>query len=195
MLKIKTALVIICGVMCMAFGVASAGDHPAGDHPSGDHPKEAKEHPAKEHPSASVEEQIEGLNSMCAESADARAERQAKESLFVRMGGEEGVKAFFTDVVARHRVNDQIKQYMEGVDDEKLINHLVDFVSAGTGGGGEYTGRSMKDSHEYMHLSDADFLAAGSDVVAGMKAAEYGEEEIQEFMCILVSLKDQVIFE
>lgn len=141
MLKIRTILIVLCGLMCLVFSAVQAGGHPAG----GDHPKAAKEEPAKEHPSgdsehpsASVEDQIKVLEEMCSESADARAERQAKKSLLVRMGGEEGVKAFFTD---------------------------------------------------------ADFLAAGSDVVAGMQAAEYSEDLIQEFMCILMSLKDQVVFE
>jgi len=189
MLKNKSVFAVACSLMCLMFSLALAGDHPAG----GDHPKAAKDHPAKDHPSPSVEEKIAGLETMCAESADARAKRQAAESLFVRMGGEEKVRAFFADVVARHRVNEEIKQYMDGVDDEKLIEHLVDFVSAGTGGGGEYTGRSMKESHEKMGLTDADFLAAGDDVVAGMKASGYGEGEIQEFLCILVSLKDQVV--
>ncbi|MFT5232238.1 MAG: hemoglobin [Candidatus Krumholzibacteriia bacterium] len=190
MSKNKSVLVIVCSLICIAFGVANAGDHPSGS----EHPTAKKEHPAKEHPQASVEDQIAGLQKMCTESADARAERQEAKPLFERMGGEEKTRALFADVVARHRVNEDIKQYMDGVDDEKLVNHLVDFVSAGTGGGGEYKGRSMTDSHAHLKLTDADFLAAGRDVVAGMKAAEYGEEEIQEFMCVFVSLKDQVVF-
>ena len=194
MLKNKWTLIVACGLLCFAYGVAQAGDHPksTAEHPTKDHP--AKEHPGgSEHPSASVEEHIAGMETMCSESADARAERQGKKPLFERMGGDEKIRAFFTDVVARHRVNEDIKQYMEGVDDKKLIDHLVEFVSAGTGGGGKYTGRSMTESHAHMHLTDADFLAAGRDIVAGMNAAGYGEEEIQEFMCILVSLKDQVV--
>jgi hypothetical protein len=42
-------------------------------------------------------------------------------------------------------------------------------------------------------LTDADFLEAGGDIVKAMQTLDYGEDEINEFVCILVSLKDQVV--
>ena len=44
-----------------------------------------------------------------------------------------------------------------------------------------------------LELSNADFLSAGSDVTKAMHNLGYGEEEIQEVICILVSMKDLVI--
>jgi len=142
-----------------------------------------------------VAEQVAGLQTMCSEAAAAQAERRAKESLHSRLGGDEKIAKMFGNIVKRHRVNETIKMHMEGIDDELLVKHLVDFVSAGCGGGGTYTGRSMEDSHRYMKLTDADFLAAGGDVSNGMAEMGYGANEIEEFICILVSLKDQVVFE
>jgi len=141
-----------------------------------------------------VAEKMAGLEKMCVETSTARGERQEKEPLFNRLGGDKKIAALFRNVIARHRVNEPIKQFMAGVDDDILTEHLVEFVSAGTGGGGEYKGRSMPDAHRHMDLTDADFLAAGSDIVAAMKEMKYGQNEIDEFMCILVSLKGQVVF-
>ena len=45
------------------------------------------------------------------------------------------------------------------------------------------------------HLTDADFLSAGGDILKAMQTMGYGENEITEFVCILVSLKDQVVLE
>jgi hypothetical protein len=38
-------------------------------------------------------------------------------------------------------------------------------------------------------------MAAGGDIVKAMQTVGYGQDEIDEFVCILVSLKDQVVLE
>ena len=141
-----------------------------------------------------VEEQMAGLQKMCAESATARAERQEAVPLYDRLGGYDKIHAMVEEVIRLHGENDQIKRTMEGVDREKLADHLTDFISAGTGGDAEYTGRNMYDSHAHLELTDADFLAAGGDIMQAMNSMDYGQEEIEEFVCILVSMKDAVVF-
>jgi hypothetical protein len=44
-----------------------------------------------------------------------------------------------------------------------------------------------------LNLSNADFLAAGSDLGAAMDAAGWGENEKQELLCAFVSLRAQVV--
>jgi len=104
-----------------------------------------------------VDQQIAGLKTMCSDKAKDREARHAEKPLWERLGGAEKVEEMFINIVARHRVNEPIMHLMDGVDDERLIKHLVDFVSAGTGGGGEYTGRTMPAAHVDMKLTDADF--------------------------------------
>jgi hypothetical protein len=53
----------------------------------------------------------------------------------------------------------------------------------------------MPATHANLKLTDADFLSAGGDIVSAMQSMGYGEDEINEFVCILVSLKDQVVLE
>jgi len=142
-----------------------------------------------------VAEQINGMQTMCAESADARAQRQAADPLYDRLGGYDKILEFTTEVVRLHNQNDAIKGMFADVDSQALAAHVADFVAAGTGGSATYTGRTMPDSHADLHLTDADFLAAGGDIVTAMQSMGYGENEIQEFVCILVSLKDQVVLE
>ena len=158
----------------------------AGDHPS------KSEHPA-EKSEPTVEEKMAGLQSMCEETASDRAERHAAEPLYDRLGGYDKIHKCMEKIIELHLENDEIKHTMEGVDYEKLADHLTDFVSAGTGGTAEYTGRDMKSAHEHLELTDADFLSAGGDIVKAMKSMEYGENEINEVICILVSMKDQVV--
>jgi hemoglobin len=142
-----------------------------------------------------VAEQIGGLQTMCADTEQARAQRQADESLYIRLGGYDRIYEFITEVVRLHNQNDSIKGKFTHVDSERLVKHVADFVAAGTGGPQSYTGRTMPATHANLKLTDADFLAAGGDIVKAMQTVGYGQDEIDEFVCILVSLKDQVVLE
>ena len=143
----------------------------------------------------SVAEQIGGMQAMCAETAEARAQRQAEKPLYDRLGGYDRIHEFTREVVRLHFENKALDRIMVGIDGDTLAKRVADFTAAGTGGPQTYTGRSMPAAHEHLHLTDADFLAAGGDIVKAMQTMGYGENEINEFVCILVSLKDQVILE
>lgn len=140
-----------------------------------------------------TEDQIHGLQTMCAESHDARAARQEEESLYLRLGGYDKILEMTTEVVRLHSINPAIKHTLKGVDHAGLAKHVADFAAAGTGGTAKYTGRDMRSSHAHLKLTNADFLSAGGDVVTAMTSMGYGQNEIDEFLCILVSLKDQVV--
>ena len=172
-MKIPTRLVtLLAAILVLVAGLAVAGDEAA----------------------PTVEEQMAGLVTMCEETAEARAARHEAKPLFERLGGHDKVHAMVEEVIRLHDENEQIKHTMEGVDRGKLADNLTDFISAGTGGGAEYKGRNLHDSHAHLELTDADFLSAGGDIVKAMNNLEYGQDEIDEFVCILVSLKDAVVF-
>jgi len=142
-----------------------------------------------------VAEQIGGMQAMCADTEQARAQRQADEALYFRLGGYDRILEFTTEVVRLHKQNDAINGMFTHVDSEASAKHVADFISAGTGGPHKYTGRTMPATHANLKLTDADFLSAGGDIVTAMQTMGYGQDEINEFVCILVSLKDQVVFE
>ncbi len=140
-------------------------------------------------------EQIQSLYEMCAGSEQARSERQAAESLYDRLGGYDRILDLTRAVVRLHNQNEDIKYMFVDVDAEKLARHVADFMAAGTGGSAKYTGRDMPTAHKHLNLTDADFLSAGGDIVKAMQSMDYGQDEIDEVICILLSLKDQVVFE
>jgi hemoglobin len=142
-----------------------------------------------------VAEQMAGLQKMCADTAEARAQRQAEKSLYDRLGGYEKINDFTLEVVRLHKINPDINDMFEYVDSERLAKNVADFAAAGTGGPQTYSGRTMPAVHANLDLTDADFLSAGGDIITAMKTMGYGQNEIDEFVCILVSLKDQVVLE
>ena len=149
------------------------------------------EAPAAAEPTS--DEKVAELEQMCAEAAEAIAARQTESSLYDRAGGREGIHAVVVGTVERHLVNDVIKHTLEGVDTDNLISLVTDFLVVATGGEGEYTGRDMKSSHAHLALTNAHFLAAGSDLGAAMESAGWGEDEKQELLCAFVSLRGEVV--
>jgi hemoglobin len=142
-----------------------------------------------------VAEQMAALQTMCTDTEQARAQRQADEALYDRLGGYDRIHEFTREVVRLHNQNDAIKLMFAHVDSENLAKQVADFVASGTGGPQSYTGRAMPAAHARFELTDADFLSAGGDIVTAMQTMGYGQDEIDEIVCILVSLKDQVVFE
>ena len=143
--------------------------------------------------SPSVDEQIAAMQAMCAESEKVRNERHAANPLYYRLGEYDKIHRFTTEVVRLHFKNAELDRIMEGVDGKRLAKNVADFVSTGTGGPKIYEGRDMPSSHARLKLTDADFLQAGGDIVQAMQSMGYGQPEIDEFVCILVSMKDLVV--
>jgi hemoglobin len=143
--------------------------------------------------SPTTEEQLAFLQKMCTDSEQARAQRHAEEALFNRLGGYDRIHALTREIVRLHNGNPAIQHLFAGVDSESLAKHVADFVATGTGGPETYTGRAMPAAHAHLDLTDADFLSAGGDVAKAMQNLGHGQEEIDEIVCILVSLKDQVV--
>lgn len=160
--------------------------------PSSDTDKTTKA-PTDAKPTQSPDEQIAGLDAMCAANAEERAARHAETPLFERLGGEEGIHALTREVVRLHLQNDAIKYMFEDLDADKVAHRVALFIISGTGGPESYDGPELKVSHAKMGLTNADFLAAGGDVIQAMKNLGYEQNEIDEVICILVSLRDQVV--
>lgn len=142
---------------------------------------------------ATPDEKVAALEAMCAGAADAMKQRQAEKPLYDRLGGRDSIHAVVQDVVRRHLENEAIVRVMEGVDTDRLVEQVTDFLSAATGGDVAYTGRDMVAAHARLELTNADFLAAGGDVEAALVEAGVGSAEIQEVMCAFVSLRGQVV--
>jgi hemoglobin len=119
-------------------------------------------------------------------------------SLFERLGGSNGIRAIVDDVVARHMENPTIRArfrpYLETP--EKLAttkNHLCAFLEQGGGGPAKYTGRSMRDAHRGMNVSEAEYMAALDDILAALRKHAIDEQTQKDVLAIAFSLKDEIL--
>lgn len=156
---------------------------------------QADHHESEAAEAPSVEEQILGLEAMCAANADAMAQRQAEESLYDRLGGEEKIREIVVEIIRLHDEDESFDRFMGDVDQQKLTDSVTQFLVVGTGGPGEYEGHNMVDAHAHLDLTNADFLAAGGDIMEAMTTKGCGEEEIQEVICTMASMRSMVVIE
>jgi len=131
----------------------------------------------------------------CSATATERQKRQAEKPLFVRLGGEEKILALTREIVRLHRQNPAIGHYFAKSDPEVAAQHAAAFITSGTGGPAVYKGPDLRTTHARMGITNQDFVAAGKDIVTAMTNLGYGPNEIDEMVCTLVSLRDQVVRE
>jgi hemoglobin len=137
--------------------------------------------------------QVADLKKMFADTAAARAERQKKKPLYERLGGRPAITAVVTDIVELHFTEEITKPLTKGVDKEKLVRLVVEFLCKGAGGPEAYTGRDMVSAHKHLNMTDVHFMAAGDQIVRVLKKYNVPEPELQEVLCLIVAHHDDVI--
>lgn len=141
----------------------------------------------------SAKDQVAGAAKMCADNAKAIEARQKEKSLYSRLGEREGITQFSKNLYVAHKANANIGHMFANVPEQPFLNNVVELVVTASGGKGKYTGRDMTTVHKNLGITHQDFLDAGADVQDVMKGLGYGENEIQEMVCMLVSQVPQVV--
>lgn len=182
----KPALPLTISLLSVLTVAVSA---PAGAQAPASPPSQATVPPAAPSP----DQQVAELEASCAASAAERASRHARTPLFQRLGGEQGIHAITREIVRLHLQNPPIRHHFEKLDPDAVARRVADFMISGTGGPQVYRGPDLPTSHRSMKLTNRDFVLAGGDVVQAMKNLKGGQEEIDEVVCTLVSLRAQVV--
>jgi hemoglobin len=119
-------------------------------------------------------------------------------TLFARLGGTSGIHAMVNGVVKRHMENPVIRArflpYVETPDKMDTIkHHLCAFLEAGSGGAAEYKGRSMRDAHRGMNISEAEYMSATDDILAVLREHQVDEQTQKDVLAIAWSLKGEIM--
>ena len=119
-----------------------------------------------------------------------------KKSLYDRLGGYNAVAAVVDDFVGRLVADKQFERFFAGhsTDSKKRIRqHIVDQFCAAAGGPCVYTGRTMKDSHAGLNISEADWDAAAKHLVATLDKFKVPEPEKNELLAFVTTLKADIV--
>ena len=128
--------------------------------------------------------------------AFAMGPRQAaaqEETLYDRLGGMDAITAVVDEFVANVAADERINRFFAGVDIPNLKRLLVEQICAASGGPCEYTGRSMKDAHMGMGLTDADFDALVEDLIMALDAFDVPDQEKTELLTLLGPMRPEIV--
>ncbi|MCU7947599.1 MAG: group 1 truncated hemoglobin [Candidatus Thiodiazotropha sp. (ex. Lucinoma kazani)] len=114
-------------------------------------------------------------------------------TLYERLGGQNGIAAIVEDIWNNHVSNPAIKQRYAGSDPENVKRLVREFFGAGIGGPETYTGQDMLTAHKGMNISDKEFVAVVDDVLGALHKNSVGQQEKDEVLCILYSMKGDIV--
>jgi hemoglobin len=120
-------------------------------------------------------------------------------SLYERLGGVYSIATVVDDFIERLLVNatlnanPAINEARKRVPKAGLKFHVTALVCAATGGTCAYTGRPMKESHEKLNISRAEWDAMVTDFRATLDTFKVPQREQQELITIVDSTKNDIV--
>ena len=117
-------------------------------------------------------------------------------SLYERLGGYEGITAFVDDLLPHVQTDRQLGRFWQnrgddGIEREKQL--LIDYLCSNAGGSVYYTGRDMKVSHKGMNVSESDWSLFLEHDSATMKELQVPQQEYDDVVAFVLSLKDDIV--
>lgn len=123
----------------------------------------------------------------------AAADSAAAKSLFDRLGGKGAITSVVDSFVARVAADARINKKFAKSDIGRVKSMLVDQICSQTGGPCTYTGRSMKEAHQNMGVTDGEFGALVEDLTATLNGFNVPAKEQGELLTALGAMKGDIV--
>jgi hemoglobin len=114
-------------------------------------------------------------------------------SLYTRLGGVDAIRAVVDDFTARVAADERINAFFRGVDIPNFKRLLTEQICSATGGPCRYTGRSMRETHTGMNLTDDHFAALVEDLVSALDHFQVPAREKSELLGALGGMKADIV--
>jgi hemoglobin len=136
---------------------------------------------------------------LLAGSAAHAQEEKAELSLYERLGGVYNIATVVDDFIERLLINDilnanpAIDEARKRVPKAGLKFQVTALVCQATGGPEQYAGRSMKDSHAHLKITESEWQAMAADFKKTLDKFEVPEKEQSELFAIVESTKPDIV--
>jgi len=115
------------------------------------------------------------------------------QSLFERLGGNEGITAIANDVVDNHLANSAVANRFARSNVPAIKKAAAEFFITGTGGENVYKGKDMLAAHKGMNISATEFMAVLDDALAALEKNNIAQREQEEVLYVLYSMRSQIV--
>jgi hemoglobin len=117
----------------------------------------------------------------------------ADKPLYQRLGGLKGISVVVNKSIDRISADSRVNQFFANFDLSVIREHFIQMLCVASGGPCKYEGRSMKESHQGLHITGAAFDAVLEDIGFTMKRLKVGEHEQDEVLNLLNSLRKDIV--
>jgi len=119
-----------------------------------------------------------------------------EKTLYERLGGYEGVSGFVNNLLPRLKSDEKLGRFWEnrgddGIEREKQL--LIDYICSNAGGSVYYTGRDMRISHKGMNISESDWDIFFEHAGATMRELQIPQQECDDVVAFVSSLKNDIV--
>jgi hemoglobin len=124
------------------------------------------------------------------------AKTYSQESLYKRLGGYDAIAAVTDDFLGKLVTNKDLSRFFVGLSDDsktKVRQHVVDFLCNKSGGPCAYTGRTMKDTHKGLKITENDWNIAAGLLGETFKKFNVPKKETDEVFAMVSSLKNDIV--
>ena len=128
----------------------------------------------------------------CSGSVDS-GKMMAQPSLYERLGGKPAITAVVDDFIGNVGGDTRINKRFAGTNIPRLKTMLGNQICEASGGPCKYTGRSMRDAHAGMNISDAEFGALVEDLVKSLDKFKVPAKEKNELLGALGGMKGDIV--
>ena len=129
----------------------------------------------------------------------AQEKKEKAKSLYDRLGGVYAIASVVDDFVERLLVDDMlnanpaIKEARDRVPKAGLKYRVTELVCQVTGGPQKYTGRSMKDSHKHLNITEKEWDAMVADFKVTLNKFKVPKKEQDELIGIVATTKADIV--
>jgi hemoglobin len=127
------------------------------------------------------------------------ADKTAEPTLYQRLGGAYAIATVVDDFIERLLVNDvlnanpAIKEARDRVPKAGLKFHVTAMVCQATGGPEQYAGRSMKETHKHLNISEKEWQAMAADFKITLDKFKVPQKEQDELFAIVGTTKADIV--
>lgn len=118
---------------------------------------------------------------------------QTAGTLYERIGGRPRIEEIVEIIWENHTSNPIVKQRYVRSNPSEVKRLVTEMCCAGFGGPETYTGKDMITTHTGMNINEAEFVAVCDDVLDALDRCKVGKRERDEILCILYSMKPEVV--
>lgn len=124
------------------------------------------------------------------------SEPTAQKSLYERIGGYNALALVVDDFIGRLVADKNFEKFFAGHSEDskkRIRQHILDQFCAATGGPCIYLGRDMKTVHTGLGITNAQWDAAATHLVASLDKFKVPEKEKGEVVAFVTTLKKDIV--